>query len=52
MDSLKRLSGYGKRAVFALMIISSLTLMSVAQTVQSPQQQGRMYGDRDLSASR
>ncbi|HLM62258.1 MAG TPA: type IV pilus secretin PilQ [Pyrinomonadaceae bacterium] len=44
MDSLKRLSDYGKRAVFALMIISSLTLMSVAQTV-NPQQQGKMYGD-------
>jgi len=45
MDSLLSLSGYGKRAIFALMIISSLTLMSLAQTVQSPQQQGRMYGD-------
>ena len=44
MDSLKRLSDYGKRAVFVLMIISSLTLMSVAQTV-NPQQQGKMYGD-------
>lgn len=44
MDSLLTLSGYGKRAVFVLMIISSLTLVSLAQTV-SPQQQGRLYGD-------
>ena len=44
MDSLKNLSGYGKRAIFALMIISSLALMSVAQTVE-PQQQGKRFGD-------
>lgn len=44
MDSLKKLNDYGKRAVFVLMIISSFTLISVAQTV-NPQQQGRMYGD-------
>ncbi len=44
MDSLKILSGYGKRAIFAFLIISSLTLILAAQTV-APQQQGRMYGD-------
>ncbi len=44
MDSLKNLSGYGKRAVFALMIFSSIALMSVAQTVES-QQQGKRFGD-------
>ncbi len=44
MDSLTNLSGYGKRAIFALMIISSLALMSVAQTVE-PQQQGKRFGD-------
>lgn len=46
MDSLLKLSGYGKRALLALMIISSIALMSVAQTVAPPpQQQGRMFGD-------
>jgi len=45
MDSLeKRLSGVGKRAVFALMIISSLALGLAAQTVE-PQQQGKRFGD-------
>jgi type IV pilus assembly protein PilQ len=44
MDSLTIFSGYGKRAIFALMIISSLALMSVAQTVE-PQQQGKRFGD-------
>lgn len=40
----KNLSGHGKRAVFALMIISSIALTSVAQTVES-QQQGKRFGD-------
>jgi type II secretory pathway component HofQ len=44
MDSLKNLSGYGKRAVIALMIISSIALTSFAQTVES-QQQGKRFGD-------
>ncbi|MCY7346371.1 MAG: hypothetical protein LH614_09150, partial [Pyrinomonadaceae bacterium] len=44
MDSLQKLSGYGKRAIFAFMIISSLTLAAAAQTV-APQQQGKMFGD-------
>ena len=45
MDSLKTLSGYGKRAVFVLMLLSSFVLGSAAQTTLPPQQQGRMYGD-------
>lgn len=45
MDSLRNLSELGKRLVFALMLISSLTLVSAAQTMTPPQQQGRMYGD-------
>ncbi len=44
MNSLQNLSGYGRRAIFALMIISSLVLCAAAQKVE-PQQQGRMYGD-------
>jgi type IV pilus assembly protein PilQ len=44
MNSLHKLSVYGKMAVFALMLISCLTLAASAQTVQS-QQQGKMYGD-------
>jgi len=44
MDSLKNLSGLVKYAIFALLVISSLALISAAQTV-APQQQGRMYGD-------
>lgn len=45
MDSLKNISGLGRRAIFAFLIISSLAFTAVAQTVQTPQQQGRMYGD-------
>lgn len=44
MNSLQTLSAIGKRAVFALMIISSFALSITAQNVQ-PQQQGKMYGD-------
>lgn len=44
MDSLQKLSGFGKRAVFALMIISSLTFALAAQTIE-PQQQGKRFGD-------
>ncbi len=44
MNSLQNLSAIGKRAVFALMIISSLALSVAAQTI-SPQQQGKLYGD-------
>ncbi|MCU1290402.1 MAG: Type pilus secretin PilQ/competence protein [Acidobacteria bacterium] len=44
MNSLHKLSVYCKMAVFALMIISCLTIAASAQTVQ-PQQQGKMYGD-------
>lgn len=44
MNSLLNLRGYGKKAVFALMIISSIVLGVAAQKVE-PQSQGRMYGD-------
>jgi len=44
MDSLQRLSGFGKRAIFAFMIISSFALAAAAQTVE-PQQQGKRFGD-------
>ncbi len=44
MDSLQKLSGFGKRAVFACMIISSFALALTAQTVE-PQQQGKRFGD-------
>lgn len=44
MNSLQNIRGLGKKAVFALMIISSLALTAAAQTV-APQQQGKMYGD-------
>jgi type IV pilus assembly protein PilQ len=44
MNSLQLLRKSCKRAVFALMIISSLALAMAAQTVV-PQQQGKMYGD-------
>ena len=44
MNSLQNLSGYGRRVIFALMIISSLALIAAAQRVE-PQQQGKMYGD-------
>ncbi len=44
MDSLQKLSGFGKRAVFALMIISSFAVALAAQTV-APTQQGKRFGD-------
>ncbi len=44
MNSLHKLSGFGKKAVVALMIISTLGLAVAAQKVQ-PQSQGRLYGD-------
>lgn len=44
MNSLHKLSGYGKKAVIALMIISTLGLAIATQTV-APQSQGRLYGD-------
>lgn len=44
MNSLQNLSEYGRRVIFALMIISSLALCAAAQKVE-PQQQGKMYGD-------
>lgn len=44
MNSLANLCGYGKKAVFAMMIISSIVLGVAAQKVE-PQSQGRMYGD-------
>ena len=44
MNSLQNLSEYGRRVIFAFMIISSLALCAAAQRVE-PQQQGKMYGD-------
>jgi type IV pilus assembly protein PilQ len=44
MNSLQNLSEYGRRVIFALVIISSLALCAAAQKVE-PQQQGKMYGD-------
>lgn len=44
MNSLHNLSVFGKKAVFALMIISSLVMAVSAQKVM-PQDQGKMYGD-------
>ncbi len=44
MNSLKKVSGYGKIAAVTLMIISILTLGAAAQKI-APQQQGKMYGD-------
>lgn len=44
MTSLQTLRGIGKKAVIALMIISTLVLAVAAQRVES-QQQGRRYGD-------
>lgn len=45
MDSLGKLSVIGKRAVIALMLISTLTLSLAAQTVAPQQQQGKRFGD-------
>jgi type IV pilus assembly protein PilQ len=44
MNSLFKLCDYGRRAVIALMIVSSLGLAVAAQRIE-PAQQGRMYGD-------
>ncbi len=44
MNSLSKLGVIGKKAVFALVIVSSLALMVAGQRVE-PQNQGRMYGD-------
>lgn len=44
MNSLSKLGVFGKKAVFALVIVSSLALMAAGQRVE-PQQQGKMYGD-------
>ncbi len=44
MTSLQKLSGIGKKAVIALMFISTFALAIAAQTVM-PQNQGRLYGD-------
>ena len=44
MNSLQILRELGKRAIFALMIISSLAFAVAAQKVEA-QQQGKMYGD-------
>jgi type IV pilus assembly protein PilQ len=43
MNSLHKISEYGLRALIALMIASTLTLVVAAQRVE-PSQQGRMYG--------
>ncbi len=44
MNSLEKVSGYGKIVAVTLMIISILTLGTAAQKI-APQQQGKMYGD-------
>ncbi|HXG85500.1 MAG TPA: type IV pilus secretin PilQ [Pyrinomonadaceae bacterium] len=44
MNSLQSLCGYGRKAIVALMIISTLTFTTAAQTV-APQEQGKRYGD-------
>jgi type IV pilus assembly protein PilQ len=44
MNSLSTLGGFGKKAIFALIITSFLALMVAGQRVE-PQQQGKMYGD-------
>lgn len=44
MNSLHKLSVYGKKALIALMIASTLNLAVAAQRVE-PGQQGKMYGD-------
>ena len=51
MKSLQILRETAERAVFALMIISSMALAVAAQKVDV-QQQGKMYGEPDLSANR
>lgn len=44
MNSLQFLSGFGKKALIAMMIIATLGLAAAAQKVE-PQSQGRHYGD-------
>ena len=44
MNSLSKLSAIGKKAVFALVIVSFLALIVAAQRVD-PQQEGKRYGD-------
>jgi type IV pilus assembly protein PilQ len=44
MNSLQTISKYGRKALIALMIVSSLSLAIAAQRVQ-PSQQGKMYGE-------
>jgi type IV pilus assembly protein PilQ len=44
MNSLLKLRGNARKAIIALIMISSLGLVAAAQTI-APQSQGRMYGD-------
>lgn len=44
MNSLQKICGYGRKAMIALFIASSLTLAVAAQKVE-PSQQGKMYGE-------
>jgi type IV pilus assembly protein PilQ len=44
MNSLQKFSEAGRKALIAITIISTLTLVAAAQRVQ-PQQQGKMYGE-------
>lgn len=44
MNSLHKISVYGKTAIFAIMIVSMLAVAVSAQKV-APQSQGKMYGD-------
>ena len=48
MYSLQSYRDRARKALIALMILSSLTIAAAAQTV-APQQQGRMYGDPTFS---
>lgn len=44
MNSLLKICGFGKKAVFAMVIVSTVALGIAAQRVE-PQQQGKRYGD-------
>jgi len=44
MNSLQKLSEYGVKAIIAIMIITSITLVAAAQRVD-PSQQGKRYGE-------
>ena len=44
MNSLQNLSDYGRKAVIAITIFSTLVLAAAAQKVE-PQKQGKMYGE-------